>query len=147
MQVLWSTMFVCVFCSVRLVRDETKGRPLLISLGLGGLCTCTSQPRSLPANTTSYLTLLDHVSCFRRTYRPSGHYSMEHLVQFATSYGLMERKILAKSLCLRYSWTSITTMAQSILAILLPTANMSPSSGQLAISFAAALRVHGLNSH
>jgi hypothetical protein len=46
---------VCL-CSVRLVRDQTKGRPPLVPLGLGDLCTCTSQLRFLSANTASYLT-------------------------------------------------------------------------------------------
>jgi hypothetical protein len=55
---------VYAFSSVRLVRDETKGHPLLVSLELGDLCTCTSQLRFLPANTTSYLTLTgENITC------------------------------------------------------------------------------------
>jgi hypothetical protein len=46
---------VCL-CSVRLMRDQTKGRPPLVPLGLGDLCTCTSQLQFLLANTASYLT-------------------------------------------------------------------------------------------
>jgi hypothetical protein len=46
---LW--MFIQgVLCSaLHLERDETEGRPLLVPFGLGGLCTCTSQLRSLSA--------------------------------------------------------------------------------------------------
>jgi hypothetical protein len=43
-------------CSVRLARDETEGRPPLVPSRLGGLCICTSQLRSLPANTALHLT-------------------------------------------------------------------------------------------
>jgi hypothetical protein len=38
---------VRLLSSVRRVRDETEGRPLLVRFWLGVLCTCTSQLRSL----------------------------------------------------------------------------------------------------
>jgi hypothetical protein len=56
MAILCSRNVNCV-CSAFLLhvlyleRDETEGRLLLVPFRLGGLCTCTSQLRTLPANT------------------------------------------------------------------------------------------------
>ena len=49
-------MSLCPLCAS--LRDETEGRPPLVPFRLWGLCTCTSQLRSFPANTDSYLTLI-----------------------------------------------------------------------------------------
>jgi hypothetical protein len=75
---------VCL-CSVRLVRDQTKGRPPLVPLGLGDLCTCTSQLRFLSANTASYLTNLvtlahlDDTHCLLLECLPHLSHGLAHL--------------------------------------------------------------------
>jgi hypothetical protein len=48
---------VCALCCVRLVRDETEGRLLLVPFWTQGSMYVISQVRSLQTNTTSYLTL------------------------------------------------------------------------------------------
>jgi hypothetical protein len=47
---------VCVFSSVRLVRDEAEGCSLLVSFWTRGSMYMFSQLYSLQANTTLYLT-------------------------------------------------------------------------------------------